>query len=72
MPPILPAVSPQRDDTDIGALHAFSAWRSLIARPLTLAFAALASLGGGFLSERTAEPSTTQYVVWLGPRIAAS
>jgi hypothetical protein len=24
------------------------------------------------LSERTAQPSTTQYVVWLGPRIAAS
>jgi hypothetical protein len=51
---------------------AFSAWRSLIARPLTLAFAALASLGEGFLSERTAEPNTTQYVVLLGPRIAAS
>ncbi len=42
------------------------------ATQLTLAFAALASLGEEFLSERTAETSTTQYVVWLGPRIAAS
>jgi substrate-binding family protein len=37
-------------------------------RPLTLAFAALASLKEGFLSECTPEPSTTQYVVRLGRR----
>lgn len=64
MPPILPAVSPQRDDTDIGALHAFSAWRSLIARPLTLAFAALVSLGGDFSANALLNP--VRLNTWFG------
>jgi hypothetical protein len=41
-----------------------SAWRSLIARPLTLAFAALASLGGGFSANALLNP--VRLNTWFG------